>query len=48
MAINPALSDKDIPHRTTIQDRIIKKYKMDRIKLREKLKVCFSPRQRCH
>jgi len=39
MAINPDIKDKDILHRTAIQDRIIQRYKEDRLKLREKLKV---------
>lgn len=39
MSTNPDIKDKDILHRTAIQDRILKCYKEDRLKLQEKLKV---------
>jgi superfamily I DNA and RNA helicase len=39
MSTNPDIKDKDILHRTAIQDRIFKRYKEDRLKLQEKLKV---------
>jgi hypothetical protein len=42
MAANPSITNKDIPHRTSITKRILKRYKQERIGLREKLKVCYS------
>jgi hypothetical protein len=38
LSLNPHLTDKDIPHRTTIQNRIIRRYKQDRLVLKQKLK----------
>lgn len=41
MAANPSITDKDIPHRTSITKQILKRYKQERIGLRDKLKVCY-------
>jgi hypothetical protein len=41
MAANPSITDKDIPHRTSVTKQILKRYKQERIGLREKLKVCY-------
>jgi hypothetical protein len=37
-SLYPSLPDADIPHRTMIHDRILKRYKQDRDELRKKLK----------
>jgi hypothetical protein len=37
-SLNPSIPDHAIPHRTTIHDRILKRYKRDREELRKKLK----------
>jgi len=41
LSTNPEIKDKDILHRTAIQDRILDRYKQDRLKLKEKLKVRY-------
>jgi hypothetical protein len=41
MAANPSITDKDIPHRTSVTKQILRRYKQERIGLREKLKVCY-------
>jgi hypothetical protein len=38
---NPSITDKQIPHRTNISKRILKRFKADRVGLREKLKVIY-------
>jgi hypothetical protein len=41
IAANPSITDKQIPHRTNISKRVLKRFKADRVGLREKLKVIY-------
>lgn len=39
-SLNPTLSDKDIPRRTTVHSRVLSRYKDEHEKLRQELMVC--------
>jgi hypothetical protein len=38
--VRPTLSDKDIPHRKTLREEILKKAKATEVRVKEILKVC--------
>lgn len=38
--VRPTLSDKDIPHRKTLREEILKKAKATEVQVKEILKVC--------